>query len=158
MSELTTLRVTGDIERPLELAFEELAGLPAQHQVPDMSQIDPKRRGAAVRLAGLLELANSEEGVRYIGLHASADDFHASIPLEAVRDSAVLIYELDGHPLPAAAGGPVRFFIPDHAACHTHEIDECANVKFVDWIELTRDKGRDNRPQDESEHARLHQK
>ena len=35
-----------------------------------------------------------------------------------------MIYRLDGQPLPAKAGGPVRFFIPDFAACHTAEIDE----------------------------------
>jgi hypothetical protein len=52
--------------------------------------------------------------------------------------------------------GPVRFFIPDFAACHTHEIDECANVKFVDRLELTADKGFDNRPHDGAEHAALH--
>ena len=86
----------------------------------------------------------------YLTLHSAADDFHASIPLAAVRDRRCLIYRLDGAPLPAKAGGPVRFLIPDHAACHTAEIDECANVKFVDHIELSVERGHDNRPQDEA--------
>ena len=49
----------------------------------------------------------------YLTLHSAADDFHASIPLAAVRDRAMLIYELDGAPLPTKAGGPLRFLIPD---------------------------------------------
>ena len=53
---------------------------------------------------------------------------------------------------------PFRFLIPDFAACKTHEIDECANVKFVNRIELTRERGHDNRPHDEAEHAALHEK
>jgi hypothetical protein len=47
--------------------------------------------------------------------------------------------------------------IRDPAACHTDELDDCANVKFVDRIELTAGKGRDTRPEDEQEHAALHQ-
>jgi hypothetical protein len=69
-----------------------------------------------------------------------------------------VIYREGGQPLPEKAGGPVRFFIPDFAACHTHEIDECANVKFVDRLELTAAKGFDNRPHDGDEHAALHAK
>ena len=80
------------------------------------------------------------------------------LPLTAVDDRALVIYRLDGQPLPEKAGGPVRFFIPDFAACHTEEIDECANVKFVDRIELTAEKGFDNRPHDGASHEALHAK
>jgi len=38
----------------------------------------------------------------------------------------------------------------------TSTTDECANVKFVDHLEITRERGHDNRPATESEHARLH--
>ena len=58
----------------------------------------------------------------------------------------------------AKVGGPVRFFIPDHAACHVAEVDECANVKFVDRIELTHGRGFDNRPTEEEEHVELHRR
>jgi len=109
-------------------------------------------------LAGLLDRVRPKSSVRYLTLHASADDFHASIPLESVRDRALVIYGLDGQPLPLAAGGPVRFYIPDFAACHTSEIDECANVKFVDRIEFSSRRGHDTRPHDEQQHAALHQR
>lgn len=150
------LRIEGEVEQPRTVTFEELAGLEARYQVPDVSALVPGRQGGAVRLAGLLELVRPKPTARYLGLHASVDDFHASIPLEAVRERALVIYHLQGQPLPPRAGGPVRFFIPDYAACHTDEIDECANVKFVDRIELTAEKGFDNRPHDGAAHAALH--
>jgi DMSO/TMAO reductase YedYZ molybdopterin-dependent catalytic subunit len=152
------LQIAGDVANPISLGFSELASLADAFQVIDVSRIDPKRKGDAVKLSGLLELVRPSSSVRYLTLHASTDDFHASIPLAAVRDSAILIYRLDGQPLPVSAGGPVRFFIPDFAACHTSEIDECANVKFVDRIELTSGPGRDNRPHDEKQHAELHER
>jgi hypothetical protein len=52
----------------------------------------------------------------------------------------------------------VRFFIPDFATCHTDEIDECANVKFVELFELTAEKGFDNRPHDGAAHEELHRR
>ena len=150
------LRVDGEVERPLELQSSDLAAIDAAFQISDVSTLDPKRKGRAVRLAGLLGRAGVKPTAQYLTLHASRDDFHASIPLAAVRERAILIYELDGQPLSASAGGPVRLLIPDYAACHTAEVDECANVKFVDRIELTAERGFDNRPQDEDEHAKLH--
>ncbi|MBL9080406.1 MAG: molybdopterin-dependent oxidoreductase [Planctomycetales bacterium] len=152
------LTIDGEVARPLKLDAAELAEIAPAYQVPDVSVLDPKRTGRAVRLPGLLERAGVREEAKWLNLHAEADDFHASIPLDAVRERAVVIYSLDGGPLPVKAGGPFRFFIADHAACKTHEIDECANVKFVDRIELSRERGHDNRPHDEAEHAALHER
>jgi DMSO/TMAO reductase YedYZ molybdopterin-dependent catalytic subunit len=150
------LTITGLAESPRSLTFADLAAIPPEHQVIDVSQLVPGRKGDAVKLRGILELVRPASDAKWLGLHAAKDDFHASIPLEAVADKGLVIYRLDGQPLPEKAGGPVRFFLPDFAACHTHEIDECANVKFVDTLELTAAKGFDNRPHDGDEHAELH--
>src|SRR5688572_26966439 len=150
------LAIVGEVESPRNLTFADLAAIPGEHQITDVSRLVPGRKGDAVKLAGILALVKAKPAAKYLGLHSSTDDFHASIPLSAVVDKAVVIYRLDGQPLPAKAGGPVRFFIPDFAACHTEEIDECANVKFVDRIELTATKGFDNRPHDGAEHEALH--
>ena len=152
------LLIDGEVSRPARLLLADLAALDSQYQVPDVSQLDPHRRGQAVTLAGLLSLVGVRAAAKYLTLHSAADNFHASIPLAAVRDRAVLIYALDAAPLPAKAGGPLRFLIPDYAACQADNIDECANVKFVDHIELTVDRGSDNRPADEKEHAALHRR
>jgi DMSO/TMAO reductase YedYZ molybdopterin-dependent catalytic subunit len=157
MSE-SQLLIDGEVERPLRLWRGDLAALPAQSQIADVSQIDPQRRGRAVTLAAMLERAGVRAAARYLTLHAAADDFHASIPLESVLKRGIVIYEIDGQPLPASAGGPFRFYIPDFAACHSAEVDECANVKFVDRIELSATKGSDNRPEDEKEHQALHKR
>jgi DMSO/TMAO reductase YedYZ molybdopterin-dependent catalytic subunit len=150
------LTIDGEVARPRSFSCEDVAAIHAEHQIPDVSRVDVRRRGTAVRLAGLLEAAQLKPTAKYLTLHSAHDDFHASIPLDDVRDKAIVIYELDGQPLPEAAGGPFRFFIPEHTECHSSEIDECANVKYVDRIELSTARGRDNRPQDEKEHAKLH--
>ncbi len=148
------LTVDGAVEHPLRLSLADLTALAGQ--VPDISQLVPGRKGTAVTLAALLSAAGVQPNSKWLTLHASADDFHASIPLEAVRDAGLVLYQLGDQPLPASAGGPVRFLIPDVAACHTHEVDECANVKFVDRLELSMERGFDNRPEDERAHAALH--
>ena len=152
------LTVSGLTDQPRSLSFADLAAIPAEHQVLDVSRIIPGRKGDAVKLVGILALVGPKPTAKWLGLHAARDNFHASIPLEAVAEKALVIYRLEGQPLPEKAGGPVRFFIPDFAACHTHEIDECANVKFVDRLELTAEKGFDNRPHDGDAHAALHAK
>jgi DMSO/TMAO reductase YedYZ molybdopterin-dependent catalytic subunit len=152
------LTITGEVQSPRSLTFADLAAVPAEHQVVDVSRLVPGRKGDAVKLSGILALVRPNASAKWLGLHAARDDFHASIPLDAVADKALVIYRLDGEPLPEKAGGPVRFFIPDFAACHTQEIDECANVKFVDRLEFTADKGFDNRPHDGDAHAALHAK
>lgn len=152
------LRVDGAVERPTTFSLADLAGLDAAAQVWDVSRLDPKRRGDGVKLTALLDRVGVRADAMFIGLHSSTDDFHASIPLGPVRDRAILLYRHAGQPLDRKAGGPLRFFIPDYAACHVAEIDECANVKFVDRIELTVARGYDNRPADDEAHEELHQR
>lgn len=158
LNNLALLRIDGEVEQPLELSFQDLVAMPPEHQVADVSRLDPKRSGGAVTLAGLLARCRVKPAAGYLTLHSSSDDFHASIPLAAVRERACLIYRLGAAPLPIHSGGPVRFYIPDFASCHTAEVDECANVKFVDRIELSSDRGFDNRPAEDAEHEELHRR
>src|ERR1700682_5912259 len=98
------LKIDGEVGRAIELSFADLAALAETHQVRDVSRLDPKRSGDAVTLDGLLSLAEAEPSAKYLTLHSSKDDFHASIPLDAVRPRAVLIYRLAGQPLPEKSG------------------------------------------------------
>ena len=143
------LRIDGEVRRPLELTFEDLQAFPDGDQIQDVSRFHPKRQGAGVSLNAILERADPKSSATYLTLHATADDFAASVPLEAVRDEGIIVYQLDGAALPVSSGGPIRFLIRDPAACHTGELDNCANVKFVDRIELTTAKGRDTRADDD---------
>ncbi len=150
------LRIDGEVDHPRELTFEDLVAINPSCQVHDVTRYGAKRAGDAVTLRGLLELVGTKPTASYLGLHSTTDDFHASIPLAPVRERGLLIYRAADQPLEVSAGGPLRFFVPDHAACHTDEIDECANVKHVEHLELTAAKGYDNRPEDDAEHERLH--
>lgn len=152
------LKLSGEVENACTLTFEDLQAIDEHHQIRDVSRLVPGKQGDAITLESLLLFAGAATNVKWLGLHSSHDDFHASVPLQPILDNAFLIYQIDGGELPRSAGGPLRFYIPDHAACNTNEIDECANVKFVDHIEFTVEKGFDNRPEDEEEHAELHRK
>ncbi|MBX6314482.1 MAG: molybdopterin-dependent oxidoreductase [Isosphaeraceae bacterium] len=158
MSEPILLRVDGAVTRPLELTYGDLKALPEPDQVLDVSRFHPGRRGDGVTLESLLRLAEPRPEANYLTLHASRDDFHVSIPLPAVRGEGIVIFRLGESPLGPEHGGPVRFIIRDPAACHTDELDDCANVKYLDRIELTIRRGRDTRPADEAAHAALHAK
>jgi hypothetical protein len=151
-----TLRIEGRIAEPRTIGWHEFHAFPDVHQVPDVSQLVAGRQGNAVRLDGLLAVVGIDPAVTHLGLHAAHDNFHASIPLAHVRTRGLILYAVNGKPLSREQGGPFRFLIVDYASCHTDEIDECANVKFLDSVELTCGKGFDNRPQDEDEHAKLH--
>ncbi len=150
------LRVDGEVECPCELSFDDLRAFSEADQVRDFTRFHPKRPGDGVTLQALLNRVQPKSSATYITLHATKDNFAASVPLTAILDESVIVYQLDGGPYPEAKGGPFRFLIKNPAVCHTDELDDCANVKFVDRIELTAGRGRDTRPHDETEHEALH--
>lgn len=152
------LRIDGEVQQPQDFTYDDLQQIPAAQQVRDVSQFHPSRKGDGVTLNSLLERVQPKSVATYLTLYASADNFAASVPLDAIRAEGIVVYSLDGGSLPQKNGGPIRFLIRNPAACHTDELDDCANVKFVDRIELTAGKGHDTRPENEEEHEHLHQK
>ncbi len=154
----TLLRIDGEVECMVELTFGDLMAFRMEEQVRDVGRFHPTRSGDGVTLNSILERAEPKPSATYLTLHATADDFSASVPLDAVRDEGVVVYQLDGGPLPASKGGPIRFLIRNPVACHTDELDDCANVKFIDRIELTVGRGRDTRPDDDESHEELHRR
>src|SRR5262245_46014739 len=70
MTGLPRLSITGEVAAPKKLTFDDMAAIPAEFQISDVSRIDPKRAGDAVRLAGLLKLAGAKPAARYLGLHS----------------------------------------------------------------------------------------
>ncbi|MDG2308713.1 MAG: molybdopterin-dependent oxidoreductase [Candidatus Binatia bacterium] len=148
------LRLDGEVERELELAFEDLAGFPGQ--VDDLTRLVPGREGGAVRFGSLLEAAQPRASATHATLSSGDGDFTASVPLEALAE-AVVAYRDGDAALPASRGGPFRFFIPEGGACATAEVDQCANVKFLATIRFTAGRGQDSRPTNPTEHAELHE-
>ena len=156
MSDLPRLRVDGLVESAVDLSHDDFAAFDDRDRVPDVSTFHPSRRGVAVALEAILDRVGPLPGANYLTLHADRDDFHVSIPLAAVRAEGFVVYGHAGHPLATGDGGPFRFLIRDPSACHTSELDDCANVKYLSRIELSERRKRDTRPADESAHAALH--
>lgn len=153
----TLLTIDGLVASPQAWTLQDMQSLPPEIQIPDVSEKIPDRKGVGVTLQGILNLVKPTIDDFWITFHASHDDFSSSIPADpTVIDTGVVIYALEGAALPVEKGGPTRFVIPNPAACQTAELDECANVKFLDRIEITAERGRDTRPTNEDEHAALH--
>ena len=151
------LKIYGAVEHPLALTFADLAAFPAAAQFADVSRLHPSRRGDGVILDAILDQARVRPGTNFVTLHADRDDFHVSVPLEALKGQGIVVYKLGGDALGVEHGGPIRLIIRDPSACHTGDLDDCANVKYLSRIELTEGRGRDTRPESEAEHAALHQ-
>ena len=130
---MSLLKIDGLVEQEVELDFAALRGL--SDQVDDISPLVPGREGAAVRLSAVLAAANPSPEAARVQLESSDGAFSRAVGLAAVQD-ALVTYRLGEDPLPDKYGGPIRFFIPDAAACGEAEADACANVKMLGRITL----------------------
>lgn len=129
-----TLRVGGEVERPLELGLAELRALPRVevHAVLEcfgnpLRPTEPTRRvgnvvwggtpvDAVLRRAGahdteLLWAEGRDAGV-FEGTECS--EYLKDLPLSVVRERGILAYEMNGEPLTAEHGYPVRLFVPGY--------------------------------------------
>ena len=80
-----------------------------------------RRRGQPRRDSGS---GKSTPGADYVTLHADRDDFHVSLPLEALKGQGIVVYKQGSDVLGVEHGGPIRLIIRDPAACHTGELDD----------------------------------
>ena len=108
--------VSGEVEQPLTLTFEQLQALPATdvttdiHCVTRWSRFDARFRG--VHWRELAALSTPKPSARFVLAHAE-QGFTANVPLAALEDEhALIVYEADGEPLTPDHGWPVRLFIP----------------------------------------------
>ena len=111
-----TLSVTGELEEPLSLTYEQLTELPAHevttdiHCVTRWSRFDAHFKG--VHWRELAKLCNPKPSARFVIAHAE-HGFTANVSLTALEDeNALIVYEADGAPLTPDHGYPVRLFIP----------------------------------------------
>ena len=109
-------KVSGGIENPIRLSWDEFTELPAReittdiHCVTRWSRFDTRFKG--VHWSTIAELARPKPSARYVLAHAE-QDFTANVPLRALEDDeALLAYEADGEPLTPEHGWPLRLVIP----------------------------------------------
>ena len=114
------LEIAGMVERPLSFTYEEIKQLPSVEQIATLMCISYEpgdnilgnAKWKGVRLRDVLEKAKVKPGVIDIVLRA-ADDYTDSIPLDrALADATLLVYEMNGAPLTAEHGFPIRLLVP----------------------------------------------
>lgn len=128
------IRVTGEVERPLEIRLVDLMARPRVditldiHCVTRWSKFDWTFSG--VKLADLLAEAKPTANARFIRFVARTDRAHdTSLPLDLCRDLDPLIaFDAQGAPLPTEHGGPVRMVTPGRYFYKS--------VKWIEEIEL----------------------
>jgi 2-dehydropantoate 2-reductase len=132
------LTIDGDVVQPLSLDRSAIRQLPEEHHVPDVSAVMPTMQGRAIKVKGLLDVPALGIEADHVTFHSLDGKYSATLTLQQARDFGLLLYELDGLPLPDAKGGPFRLITPGLG-------DLCANVKGVGRIELTKGPGKDTR-------------
>jgi DMSO/TMAO reductase YedYZ molybdopterin-dependent catalytic subunit len=109
------LRVTGLVEHPLELTYDQIRCLPKVQASPLLvcpGFFQDQATWAGVPIADVLALAGVQEGAEQVQF-VSADGYATSLSLEEALDQAnFLAYEWEGQPLPRLHGFPLRVVIP----------------------------------------------
>lgn len=110
------LEITGLVEKPISLSLEELRQLPVKdftadfHCVTRWSKYDIKWRG--VEWAEIEKLVSPKPEARFV-ISSSLDGYSTNNSLgELQKPSVFLAFELEGKPLPADHGAPLRVIIP----------------------------------------------
>ncbi len=110
------LKVTGKVDHPLSLAYDELRCLP-RIECASCTLVCPgffidHATWAGAPLAYVLKLAGIQDDASQVTL-ISADGYTTPLTLnEALSEDAMLAYEQNGQPLPILHGFPVRAVLP----------------------------------------------
>ena len=111
-----TLEVTGEVQEPLTLGYDDLRALPTSrvttdiHCVTRWSRFDAQFTG--VHWRDLAKLCRPKPTANFVIAHAE-HGFTSNVPLVALEDEhALVVYEADGEPLTPDHGYPVRLVIP----------------------------------------------
>ncbi|MGD9725154.1 MAG: 2-dehydropantoate 2-reductase [Nitrospiraceae bacterium] len=133
------VRIDGDVVQPLTLDRRALVQLPEEHRVDDVGAVAPGMTGRAVTVKGLLEIPALGIDADHVTIHSQDGRYAATLTLEQARRHGLLLYEMEGKPIPDSKGGPFRFIAPGLG-------DLCAHVKGVGRIEVRVGSGKDRRP------------
>ncbi|HEX5370565.1 MAG TPA: molybdopterin-dependent oxidoreductase, partial [Dehalococcoidia bacterium] len=132
------LKVGGETQQALSLSYADMLAFPSQQQYTTMQCISNEVGGElmsnalwkGVPLKTVLEKAGPLDGVAFVKF-SSADDYSECLPLDfAMRDATMLAYEMNGVPLPAEHGAPLRLLAPGkYGMKHPKWITEITLVK-----------------------------
>jgi 2-dehydropantoate 2-reductase len=133
------VRIDGAVVQPVSLDRTAIQQLPGEHQVEDVSTVMPSMKGRAIKVKGLLDVPALGIEADHVTFHSIDGKYAATLTLQQAKDFGLLLYDLNGEPLPDAKGGPFRLITPGLG-------DLCANVKGVGRIEVRVGTGKDTRP------------
>jgi DMSO/TMAO reductase YedYZ molybdopterin-dependent catalytic subunit len=111
-----TFSVSGEVERPLTLTWDELTALPQVTVVQDIhcvtrwSRFDASFTGVA--WSTIATLVAPKQSAHFVVAHAEAG-FTANVPRSALElEGALLATHADGEPLEPEHGWPLRLVVP----------------------------------------------
>jgi DMSO/TMAO reductase YedYZ molybdopterin-dependent catalytic subunit len=111
-----TLHVTGLVERPLTLVYEQLTAMPSTRVKRDFQCVTgwrvPDTHWTGVRLSALLEQAGVKAEATALRFVSFDGAYSESLTLaQARRPDVMVAYELEGKPLSSDHGGPARLYV-----------------------------------------------
>ncbi len=135
------LVIDGLVDHPLSLTLDHIRSLPATSQVATLSCISNPVGGdlistgefTGVQFKRILDMAGLKPEGRFFNITAF-DGFYESLGLQEATDPrTLLVYELNGEPLPPEHGYPLRIFIPNHYGMK--------QPKWIEHIAVTSNEG-----------------
>jgi DMSO/TMAO reductase YedYZ molybdopterin-dependent catalytic subunit len=114
------LTITGQVDKEISFTIDDLKALPAVTEMRTLECISNPVGGdlisnaiwKGVRLKDLLGQAGVKQGAKSLKLE-SFDGYSTGIPLDlGMHDHALLVYEMNGEPLPGEHGAPLRCLWP----------------------------------------------
>jgi DMSO/TMAO reductase YedYZ molybdopterin-dependent catalytic subunit len=136
-SEAWRMRIAGRVKRPLELGLSDLQALPSRTEEVwlecagnSRKRFDPPGEGnqwdeqavsnAAFTGASLSAVLNQvgleDDAIEVVATGGDSTIFQRSLPRDvALRPEILLAWEMNGEPIPAPNGGPVRLVVPGWA-------------------------------------------
>jgi hypothetical protein len=109
-------KITGLVEKPVQLAWDEFSHLPMigvsadMHCVTRWSRFDVRWEGVA--FSEVAKIAAIKPAAKYVMVHAE-EYFTSNVPLDdLMRPTSLFALKHNGEPLPADHGYPVRLVVP----------------------------------------------
>jgi DMSO/TMAO reductase YedYZ molybdopterin-dependent catalytic subunit len=126
--------VGGMVDRPVELTAADLRAMPPTRLTRDFQCVTGWRvhdvKWVGVRLADVLDRAGVQGGAGGVRFHSADGLYSESLTLDqARRDDVIVAYQMEGKPVSAAHGGPVRLYV---APMYGYK-----SCKWLDGIEVT---------------------
>jgi DMSO/TMAO reductase YedYZ molybdopterin-dependent catalytic subunit len=115
-----TLEVSGEVEQPLKLTWQEILKLPTVQSVSDFHCVEGWSvlgcKWEGLRFSQIADLAKPKASAKFVTLEC-ADGYTTSLSLgEVSGEDIILAYRLNGKPLEEGTGSPLRLIVQNKYA------------------------------------------